>query len=74
MTLLFLVGITVLPVIFLLRALCFGIFNWEKPGGKAVTIVAGSLLLLAAITMAGYFLLLQTRDASMRVQPILQQH
>ena len=75
MSLLLVAGVLVLPFLLLLGALCFGVFNWEKPGGKALAIIAASLLILPVIAAAAYsFLLLPSKEAPGSPQPVLQQH
>ena len=39
-------GLIVLAATLLVAALGIGIVRWRKPGGKALTIIAGGLLLL----------------------------
>lgn len=60
-------GIMVLSAILLLAALCVGIVRWRRPGGKALAILAGLLLLLlAAFVLVVLFLGgSATRDAAM---------
>jgi hypothetical protein len=49
--------IIALAAILLVAALCVGIARWQKPGGKAITIIAGVLLLLLVVFVVCVLLL-----------------
>ncbi len=51
-----------LATILLVAALCIGIVRWRKPGGKALTIIAGGLLLLLVVFVVGALLLAWSAD------------